>query len=169
MHIFFYCEPFLLLKQPSFSPLPWPYTGKEKYMKSLLERLQQGIVIGAEGYLFELERRGYLKAGAFVLHSNPSRSLARNGDFPSNWTPLSTRALKWLHLHRIVRSWASTTSVPAAAPALITYAPLPKRWGARCRPAGIHRICPSTPCGEKPFTRITDRTWISGKTDLNLA
>jgi len=33
---------------------------------SLLERLQKGIVIGAEGYLFELERRGYLKAGAFV-------------------------------------------------------------------------------------------------------
>lgn len=33
---------------------------------SLLERLEQGIVIGAEGYLFELERRGYLKAGAFV-------------------------------------------------------------------------------------------------------
>jgi betaine-homocysteine S-methyltransferase len=35
-------------------------------MNSLLDRLQQGIVIGAEGYLFELERRGYLKAGAFV-------------------------------------------------------------------------------------------------------
>ena len=33
---------------------------------TLLERLQQGIVIGAEGYLFELERRGYLKAGAYV-------------------------------------------------------------------------------------------------------
>ncbi len=34
--------------------------------QSLLERLQQGIVLGAEGYLFELERRGFLKAGAFV-------------------------------------------------------------------------------------------------------
>jgi len=32
----------------------------------LLERLQSGPVIGAEGYLFELERRGYLQAGAFV-------------------------------------------------------------------------------------------------------
>ncbi len=32
----------------------------------LLERLQQGPVICAEGYLFELERRGYLQAGAFV-------------------------------------------------------------------------------------------------------
>jgi betaine-homocysteine S-methyltransferase len=32
----------------------------------LLERLEHGIVIGAEGYLFELERRGYLKAGPYV-------------------------------------------------------------------------------------------------------
>ena len=34
--------------------------------KKLLDRLESGIVIGAEGYLFELERRGYLKAGAYV-------------------------------------------------------------------------------------------------------
>ena len=32
----------------------------------LLDRLAQGPVICAEGYLFELERRGYLQAGAFV-------------------------------------------------------------------------------------------------------
>lgn len=32
----------------------------------LLDRLAEGPVICAEGYLFELERRGYLKAGAFV-------------------------------------------------------------------------------------------------------
>ena len=32
----------------------------------LLERLEKGPVICAEGYLFELERRGYLQAGAFV-------------------------------------------------------------------------------------------------------
>jgi betaine-homocysteine S-methyltransferase len=32
----------------------------------LLERLKNGPVICAEGYLFELERRGYLQAGAFV-------------------------------------------------------------------------------------------------------
>jgi betaine-homocysteine S-methyltransferase len=36
-------------------------------MKSgLLERLASGPVICAEGYLFELERRGYLQAGAYV-------------------------------------------------------------------------------------------------------
>ncbi|HVF65970.1 MAG TPA: homocysteine S-methyltransferase family protein [Casimicrobiaceae bacterium] len=32
----------------------------------LLERLAQGPVICAEGYVFELERRGYLQAGAYV-------------------------------------------------------------------------------------------------------
>jgi betaine-homocysteine S-methyltransferase len=32
----------------------------------LLQRLEQGPVICAEGYLFELERRGYLQAGGFV-------------------------------------------------------------------------------------------------------
>jgi betaine-homocysteine S-methyltransferase len=35
-------------------------------MNRLLERLAQGPVICAEGYLFEFERRGYLQAGAFV-------------------------------------------------------------------------------------------------------
>lgn len=34
--------------------------------KGLQERLSDGAVICAEGYLFEMERRGYLQAGAFV-------------------------------------------------------------------------------------------------------
>jgi betaine-homocysteine S-methyltransferase len=34
--------------------------------QGLLERLDEGPVVCAEGYLFELERRGYLQAGAFV-------------------------------------------------------------------------------------------------------
>jgi betaine-homocysteine S-methyltransferase len=32
----------------------------------IVERLKRGVVLGAEGYLFELERRGYVKAGPFV-------------------------------------------------------------------------------------------------------
>src|SRR6201996_5981574 len=32
----------------------------------LMKRLSEGAVICAEGYVFELERRGYLQAGAFV-------------------------------------------------------------------------------------------------------
>jgi betaine-homocysteine S-methyltransferase len=34
--------------------------------KTLRQRLADGVVIGAEGYVFELERRGYIKAGPFV-------------------------------------------------------------------------------------------------------
>jgi betaine-homocysteine S-methyltransferase len=41
-----------------------PYKAPVK--AGLLDRLKSGPVICAEGYLFELERRGYLQAGAFV-------------------------------------------------------------------------------------------------------
>ena len=37
-----------------------------KPRESLAERLEKGPIICAEGYLFELERRGYVQAGAFV-------------------------------------------------------------------------------------------------------
>ena len=35
-------------------------------MRGIRERLDQGVVLGAEGYLFELERRGYVMGGPFV-------------------------------------------------------------------------------------------------------
>lgn len=38
----------------------------ENAKRGLLERLEAGAVLCAEGYLFELERRGYLQAGAYV-------------------------------------------------------------------------------------------------------
>lgn len=41
-------------------------TRKRDKRKDLLERLADGPVVCAEGYLFELERRGYVQAGAFV-------------------------------------------------------------------------------------------------------
>jgi betaine-homocysteine S-methyltransferase len=34
--------------------------------RGILERLKNGVVLGAEGYVFELERRGYIKAGPYV-------------------------------------------------------------------------------------------------------
>jgi betaine-homocysteine S-methyltransferase len=34
--------------------------------RTLEQRLSDGIVVGAEGYVFELERRGYIKAGPYV-------------------------------------------------------------------------------------------------------
>src|SRR3954452_894004 len=41
-------------------PMPRPS------QKTLQQRLAEGVVIGAEGYVFELERRGYIKAGPYV-------------------------------------------------------------------------------------------------------
>jgi betaine-homocysteine S-methyltransferase len=35
-------------------------------MRGIRERLRQDVVLGAEGYLFELERRGYVMGGPFV-------------------------------------------------------------------------------------------------------
>jgi betaine-homocysteine S-methyltransferase len=43
-----------------------PAAGGNGGGRDLLARLRQGAVICAEGYVFELERRGYLQAGAFV-------------------------------------------------------------------------------------------------------
>jgi betaine-homocysteine S-methyltransferase len=34
--------------------------------RTLQQRLTEGVVLGAEGYVFELERRGYIQAGPFV-------------------------------------------------------------------------------------------------------
>src|SRR5436190_22283888 len=34
--------------------------------RDILDRLKKGVVQGAEGYVFELERRGYIKAGPYV-------------------------------------------------------------------------------------------------------
>lgn len=49
---------------PNSSAKPREPTGQGR--GTLAERLAAGPLVVAEGYLFELERRGYLKAGAFV-------------------------------------------------------------------------------------------------------
>lgn len=52
--------------------------------RGLLARLTEGPVICAEGYLFELERRGYLQAGAFVPETvleHPERVTALHEEF----------------------------------------------------------------------------------------
>lgn len=52
--------------------------------RGLLERLAAGPVICAEGYLFELERRGYLQAGPFVPEAvldHPEQVTALHRDF----------------------------------------------------------------------------------------
>ncbi|MBA2444935.1 MAG: homocysteine S-methyltransferase family protein [Nocardioidaceae bacterium] len=50
----------------------------------MVERLKTGPVLCAEGYLFELERRGYLQAGAFVpevVLDHPEQVTALHRDF----------------------------------------------------------------------------------------
>ena len=42
--------------------------------RTLQQRLADGVVVGAEGYVFELERRGYIKAGPFVPGGDPRRA-----------------------------------------------------------------------------------------------
>ncbi len=41
-------------------------TTHTRSQRGFLDRLRAGSVIGAEGYVFELERRGYIKAGPYV-------------------------------------------------------------------------------------------------------
>src|SRR5919197_1200860 len=41
-------------------------TEGSRKLSGLRERLEQDVMLGAEGYLFELERRGYLKSGPYV-------------------------------------------------------------------------------------------------------
>ncbi len=56
----------------------------KKDRPGLLERLAAGPVVCAEGYLFELERRGYLQAGAFVpevILDHPEQVSALHRDF----------------------------------------------------------------------------------------
>src|SRR5918995_6686256 len=43
-----------------------PSSASQSTKRGLLDRLAEGPVICAEGFLFELERRGYLSAGEFV-------------------------------------------------------------------------------------------------------
>ena len=66
--------------------------------RGLLERLDSGPVVVAEGYLFELERRGYLQAGPFVpevvLEHPDAVTLARR------FRPRRFRCRRSLHLLR---------------------------------------------------------------------
>jgi len=54
---------FPFIKMSFFSPLIWR---KKMTKKTLKERLDKGPVICAEGFLFEIERRGYMSSGEFV-------------------------------------------------------------------------------------------------------
>jgi hypothetical protein len=71
--------------------------GRMAYARTdgLLERLASGPVICAEGYLFELERRGYLQAGAFVPEVVLSTQSSWRSYTRSSCTPARTW---WRHV-----------------------------------------------------------------------
>src|SRR6185437_10680357 len=54
------------LRHRPLRPGPFRGSGGDPMSRSLEQRLADGVVIGAEGYVFELERRGYIKAGPYV-------------------------------------------------------------------------------------------------------
>src|SRR5260370_38800481 len=63
-------RPFLAT-EVSGSVGPFTDPEKEKVLRNrtsraILQRLNSGVVQGAEGYVFELERRAYIKAGPYV-------------------------------------------------------------------------------------------------------
>ena len=58
------------LRHPPLRSRPFRSAGADSMSRpsqtTLEQRLAEGVVIGAEGYVFELERRGYVKAGPYV-------------------------------------------------------------------------------------------------------
>jgi betaine-homocysteine S-methyltransferase len=70
----------------------------------LRERLTDGPVICAEGYLFELERRGYLQAGAFVpevVIDNPEAVIRLHEDFVHAGTDIVEAFTYYAHREKL--------------------------------------------------------------------
>src|SRR5690606_9806357 len=73
-------------------------------MPGLTERLDAGPVICAEGYLFELERRGYLQAGAFVpevVLDFPERVTALHEEFVHAGSDVVVACTYYAHRERL--------------------------------------------------------------------
>src|SRR6202163_4896974 len=78
-----------------------PATGKKS---SLRQRLAQGPVICGEGYLFELERRGYLQAGAFVpevVLEHPEVVTQLHRDFVHAWSDVVEALTYYAHREKL--------------------------------------------------------------------
>ena len=54
------------LRSRPFRSAREPIDDAVRRTRTLQQRLAEGVVLGAEGYVFELERRGYVKAGPYV-------------------------------------------------------------------------------------------------------
>jgi len=65
-------------------PAPARAAAKKPSRKGILERLEEGVVLGDGGYLLELEKRGYVQAGPFtpeVVIEHPEAVLQLHREF----------------------------------------------------------------------------------------
>lgn len=70
----------------------------------LIDRLAAGPVICAEGYIFELERRGFVKAGAYVpevILDNPAAVLALHDEFLRAGTDVVVALTYYAHREKL--------------------------------------------------------------------
>jgi betaine-homocysteine S-methyltransferase len=70
----------------------------------LLAKLKEGPVLAAEGYIFELERRGYVKAGAFVpevVLEHPEAVYALHREFVRAGTDVTLALTYYAHREKL--------------------------------------------------------------------
>src|SRR5436309_767275 len=102
--------------------------------RDLIARLRRGAVICAEGYVFELERRGYLQAGAFVpevLFDHPEVVEQLHMDFVHAGSDVTQALTYYVHreklrvigrekdlapMKRPARMWSGSTATAAPRP-----------------------------------------------------
>ena len=63
--------------------------------KGLLERLAEGPVIGDGGFVFAMEKRGYVKAGPWTPEVVMSEPEAGKLIILANWPPTAAFACPW--------------------------------------------------------------------------
>src|SRR5258708_32309719 len=87
----------------------------------LLKRLAKGPVICAEGYVFELERRGYLQAGAFVpvvLSEHPEGVEQLHMDFVRAGSDVTQALTYYVHREKLRVISREKDAVPITPTAL---------------------------------------------------
>ena len=81
--------------------------------RTLQQRLADGVVVGAEGYVFELERRGYIKAGPFVpevILDEPDALRQLHREFLRAGADVMVALTYYAHREKLGTSGATTTS-----------------------------------------------------------
>jgi methionine synthase I (cobalamin-dependent) len=134
----------------------------------LLDRLAAGPVICAEGYLFELERRGYLQAGAYVpevVLDFPEQVENLHRDFLRAGSDVIEAFTYYVHREKLrlidrerdleAINRAALAIAFAAAPGRTTFDRWLRPWVATRPPAVSRPTCPSTSCRYSSSRRLS--------------